>query len=329
MTVFCTSAYRGALVLLLSCGTAGLCSGTANATVLAVTLAPEAQVEARIFTLGEVARVESDSPQASQALRRLAVGTLDRSGNRLLLTREQLARLVRREWPHGAQRVDWHGADAVTVRMHTVQVDPQTLIDIAVNALRSRLEREFSDVELGVASRPGALRVPPVDIDFKARLVDAAAPQRRMRVDVELRSGERLLHSVTLRFDVRAHAAGWLLRRDVDRGQVLGEADVERGRVDAARLGLVSAAAAADSPLGLRTQRGLRAGTPLAARLLEVPPMVARDDDVAVELRSGDVLIESRGIALADGRPGTLLPVRLPGPRLLRARVIGPKRVTL
>lgn len=61
----------------------------------------------------------------------------------------------------------------------------------------------------------------------------------------------------------------------------------------------------------------------------DTAPAVARQDEVTVELRSGPVLIESRGTALADGRVGELVPVRTQGAGAVRARVVGSKRVSL
>jgi flagella basal body P-ring formation protein FlgA len=50
---------------------------------------------------------------------------------------------------------------------------------------------------------------------------------------------------------------------------------------------------------------------------------------VIVEVRSGAVVIESHGKALADGRTGDMVPVRLSGAELLRGRVVGAKRLAL
>jgi hypothetical protein len=57
--------------------------------------------------------------------------------------------------------------------------------------------------------------------------------------------------------------------------------------------------------------------------------LVARGDEVIVETRSGSVVIESRGTALADGRAGQDIAVRVNGAGTLRARVTAPGRLAL
>jgi flagella basal body P-ring formation protein FlgA len=214
------------------------------------------------------------------------------------------------------------------VRMATVRMEPQVLVEHALARLRAHLEPSYSDVEMRVSSRLDVLRVPVGEIVLAAHVMAGATPQRRMRVDVELRTGPDFLRTVPIWFEVRAHAPGWVLSRDVPAGQVLRVEDVERRQIDVAHADGKVIAPATDL-VGLRLRRAARAGTTLSAAMLDSVPVVSRQEDVTIEVRAGDVVIESRGTALSEGRAGDLVPVSVSGGDLLRARVVGPRRLKL
>lgn len=310
-----------ALVLLLAAG-----GGVAAGTVAVVTLKARADVPRKEIRLGDVAEVALDDEEGADLLRRAEVGRVDAVAGVTRLSRAALARQLEKHQPAGVLRIEWRGADMVQATLASARLDAAQVVAAAESALRQELELSHGDVQLQPVSGPDAVRVPPGPTTLKARVAPGAAaqPQRRMRVEVDVRSEGRLVGVVPVWFDVHAQAARWVLRRDLPAGHVLQAEDLERRDVDVAGV-----SASPEDPTGQRLRRAVRAGSVLPASAVEDLPWVSRQDEVTVEVRSGSVIVESRGIALADGRAGDWVAVRIPGAELLRGRVIGPKRLAI
>ena len=316
-----------ACMLAASLATAG---GPARAGDAVVTLESRARVPSREFTLGEVARVEAHDAATIDALASLRVGRAAAGGRPSQLTRTELSRYVARHLPPGIGQVEWQGSDAVQVHLRVTRIDAQALVERAAADLRGALEPAYAGVDVRIASRPDALRLPDADVSLATRLMPDAAvrPQRRMRVDVDVHAGGTLVRTVPLWFEVQALAPRWVARRDLPVGHALATIDFERRTVDVAKAGVADFEFPAE-PAGWRLRGPLRAGSALSGSDLEDLPWISRHDDVTVEVRSAGVVIESRGTALADGRAGDLIPVRIPGADMVRGRVIGLRRLAL
>lgn len=303
-------------------------SEAASAAELVVTLAPQVEVADRNFSLGEVAQIQGEDAPAMQALRGLRVGQLGLSGRELRLTRLEIARYVERHLPPSIERVQWRGAEATAVRMNTVRMEPQAVVEYAQAKLRAYLEAQYTNLDLRPTTRLDALRIPAGEATFSASVRGGPKPQRRMRVDVELHSTNQLLRVIPVWFEVRAYANALTLARDIAVDEVLRTDDMEYRQVDVAAADGDVLVLAGDV-VGQRMRRAARSGTALSRAMVGVVPAVVRQDDVEVEVRAGAVLIESRGTALSDGRYGDLVAVRIAGAELLRGRVVGAKRLAL
>lgn len=303
-------------------------SEAACAAEFVVTLASQVEVAGRSFSLGEVAQIQGEDAPAMQALRDLRVGQLGLAGRELLLTRLEIARYVERHLPPSVERLRWRGAEATAVRMMTVRIEPQAVIEYAQAKLRTHLETEYTALDLHPTTRLDALRIPAGETTFAASVPGGPKPQRRMRVDVELRSANQLLRVVPVWFEVRAYANALALARDIAVDEVLRADDMEHRQVDVAAAD-GDVLVLAEDVIGQRMRRTARLGTTLSRAMVGVVPAVVRQDDVVVEVRAGAVLIESRGTALSGGRYGDLIAVRIAGAELLRGRVVGAKRLAL
>jgi flagella basal body P-ring formation protein FlgA len=305
-----------------------LAAACARAEVAVVTLKPRAVVATAEFKLADVADVDAADEASAEALRGLVVGRIGGGAMGTRLTRWELSRYVGRHLPAGTTQVEWRGADTVSAQLETVRLDPARIVERAASELRTALERHHQSVSVKLASRMDAIRFPVAEPALRVRLpseTDGRA-QRRMRVDVDLVAGDTLLRTLPLWFEVQAHAECWVALRDLPAAHVLQGEDVERRVIDVARQGVDPASG---EVAGGRLRKAVKAGSALAAGTVEPMPLVLRQDDVIVEVRSGAVVIESHGKALADGRTGDMVPVRLSGAELLRGRVVGAKRLAL
>lgn len=113
--------------------------------------------------------------------------------------------------------------------------------------------------------------------------------------------------------------------REITRGAMIGEADVRW--VSQTMWGPPTADAT--DPVGMQAQRRVSTGDPLIEPAVLPGPWVRSRDPVEVLFQKGQVTIGLRGTALADGRPGERVHVRLEDGRRVQGRAIAPGRVAL
>ncbi len=112
---------------------------------------------------------------------------------------------------------------------------------------------------------------------------------------------------------------------EIDRGSMIGDDDVRW----TSQTVWGPPTPAADDPVGMQAQRRVSTGAPLLAPTVLPGPWVRSRDPVEVMFEKGRVTIALRGTALADGRPGERVHVRLEDGRRIQGRAIAPGRVAL
>ena len=173
---------------------------------------------------------------------------------------------------------------------------------------------DFAVAESGAGDEPVEIRL---SVHPNARFVG------RVPVSVALLSGGRPLKRGVVTAEVRIERAVWVAARPLRRGEPLAGEAVRLESRDLA--GLPAGYLGADADLaGRRARRSLRAGTPLAAALVETAPLVERGAPVRIEFESGALRIEARGEARDDGRAGdTVRVLNRDSKRELTGRVVG------
>ena len=273
-----------------------------------------------------------DDDDVGEALKALVVGRIGLMSYPTRVVRADLARYVAKHPPARLLAQDWIGAEAASVQVRSITIEAAQLIDKAAADLKAELSKNYASVEVRSVSHLDAVRLPIGEAKLVTRLPrpqgDTLRAGRRMRVEVEVTQEREVVRKVPLWFEVRAFAPGWVARTDLPAGQVLAAGDTETREVDWAQAGGDTTARESDV-IGQRLRRPLRAGEPLRRSLVEAVPQVQRGDAVALQIRSGAVLIQANGTALADGRQGRDVPVKLDGARHLRGRVTGPGSVDM
>ena len=169
------------------------------------------------------------------------------------------------------------------------------------------MPRRFLSFCLGVLACGAAA----ADILDGRLLVNAASQRLRVVLGPEVQV--RPLGSLR---DIEVPPGAPLLEAKVDpafAGQRRVRVDVHV-RVDAHEL---------DVPVWFEVRQNTRANVP------KPRAWVLRQQPVTVEVRVADVVVESRGLALADGREGDLVQVRLSAGGFRQARVVAPGRVAI
>lgn len=115
----------------------------------------------------------------------------------------------------------------------------------------------------------------------------------------------------------------------IGRGERLTESMIERvsGVMNASRRRPITQL---EDLLGKEMTRSINRGTVLTPNLVVEPDAVQRGDHVIITARSGNFTVNSRGKALANGRPGEQVMVEnLSSSRRIRGRVVAPGRVEI
>jgi flagella basal body P-ring formation protein FlgA len=314
-----------AALLLACCALAPAALGAGKPQAAVVTLRAEAVVHGAEVSLGDVATIDGRDARRVRALERLEIGRLAAGRPQLRISRQDLQRRVSRHAPGDMQALVWQGADTAVVRTTAVPLDQQAVIDQAAARLRATQTADGRRVELRPLGAPAPSLVPAAGVSLLASMQPGPHLRRRMRVDVDITVDGRRLQAVSVWFEVRTYAPGWVAGRGLPAGHIVQAGDVVQGEVEVAAM---DATAAAQSPVGLRLRRAARPGQALDAPQLDAAPWVSRRQEVVLELRTASVLVESKGVALADGRKGEVIQARLRA-EIVRGRVVAPGRLSI
>lgn len=183
--------------------------------------------------------------------------------------------------------------------------------------LSGRLEA-FAAEQMG--DHPTRVRIPPLDdfalpgrgddeIESDFRTDETREFAGSVPVTVTLRHADQVLKRGVVTLQVEVEAPVWVTTRDLARGTVIGESDLEHVKRDEGKL-RGAAILDASQAVGRRARRLIRAGQPIRAHWVEEVPAVERGDRVRLLFVSGGLRIESSGTVRQDGNVGDVVRVR-------------------
>jgi len=277
-------------------------TASAHEEVIVLKLHSQASVLATSYTLGEVASVMADSDLKSE-LEKMPLGIAPRLGYAEVMSRAQILKFIESHRPELRGRIGWQGSKSVTVRSRGVQFDKQNIIAAAHDFLYARLAPEFERVELTPVGKiedlyhaAGALAVVP-------RINDAERLNRRMCVWLDVAIDGEHYRSMPVWFAVRAYKTVWIAKNDLPVRHLLTVSDFAAEQRDIA--GISGAVFVGSSDLhSAWLKRPIMAGAVFLRENVEEIPPVRRAQNVRVKVISGKVELETRGIALQDGKIG-------------------------
>jgi len=195
-----------------------------------------------------------------------------------------------------------------------VAITPHDAIERAI------LERMGGNVSVLVTVLRSDVEAEPV-----LRAVPDPAARARHPIRFVLTAGGVRKGTAVATVEVQARHAR--AARVIERDAVIGAADIEvvtgpLEDVPFKRLPELS------EVVGLKARRTIRAGEPLTATVVTVPPVVQTGDEVTATVRVGRVEVHLVTIASGTGHVGDVIRVLTPaGRRPLKARITGPRAV--
>jgi flagellar basal body P-ring formation protein FlgA len=212
-------------------------------------------------------------------------------------------------------------------------VAPDELIEQARAALLARSSDLPGQLEIVPAA---ALLSSQVDGEGELRLeagtVDGAWPRRRVGVPVQVWLGERLVQSRMVWFTVSWWHDVPVYSHDAQAGVSSTSLETHIARTDLAGAMDVRQLSESRMPVaaGLRLRRAVRAGQPVLAGDFEPSPAVARQAQVTLAVRHGQVELKTPAVAQGDGEVGELVKVLPSGAsQWVRARVMARGEVAI
>jgi len=191
----------------------------------------------------------------------------------------------------------------------------------------ARVHPELSRVELEATSKiPAevAARAGGLDPVFSVRDGGLA---RRMCVWVKTRAPNQDATVLPVWFALKAYQRVWVATRSKAAHQLLEQGDLALEERDVAPLGATPLSGDAQVT-GWRARRALAVNRVVLRDALEAVPPITRGADVEVLVHYGAVHIQTRAVALQDGRLGDQVRVQNPNSlAIFIARVVGDQRV--
>lgn len=304
--------------------------GMAGAQGIPIELRASAELVTPRYTLGEIATLPADAGSQRQRLMALVIGEAPRFGYTARLDRASIEERVAKLVPALRNRLQWSGAQAITLRGKGQKVDAGQLIDTAAAELGQLHGTRYQALEIRPVGEAEDLFVPQGQVSLVARRAPADGLSKRTCVWVAVHLDGRPYRTVPVWFDVKALAKVLIAKFPRAPGEPMRKSDFGVGTVDVAAY--ASAPLPADDRAfdSLRLRQPLSAGAPLLRAHVEQRPAVARNDNVNVTIQQGAIVIESTGVALADAQVGEVVKVRNPrSNEMFSATVVAAGTVTI
>jgi flagellar basal body P-ring formation protein FlgA len=202
------------------------------------------------------------------------------------------------------------------------RLEASAVAAVAREHLRRALARDHEQVLLEAIPDREAILLPAGAVTLESRACGPETPARRMCVRVDVLVDGVRRKSLPVWFRVQAR------RRVLVASEALAAGSAFDARAFAVELRDVAALRGAPllpgQPAGaLRLRRPLERGEALLARDVAPAPAVARNQEVTIRVRTGTILVEAPGVALAEGNLGAVIRVRNPrSGEIYQARVV-------
>lgn len=204
------------------------------------------------------------------------------------------------------------------------------LIATAKDYLEQRLHLlhpELSRVETAAVGHPRAIGPAPAAARVTPRLARGDALTRRMCVWLDFDVDGRTVKSIPVWFSVAAYRQVPVAGRALRPNALTSSADFILSEIDVAAIGKPAASSIAEVT-AKRVRRYIPASSPVGADDFSTPPAVMRHQEVNVQITSGTITIEAKGVSQEDGAIGQVIKIRNPANEAIYlARVANDGRV--
>lgn len=286
------------------------CISAVFAEGVVVTFSEQAKIDGNIITLGQLAEITGSDAEETQKLRQIRLGTAPLPGSSFVLTKEIInVRLA-------AAGVDFNGItwlipNAVTVSGNSQLISRQTLIDKAVDAIRSQVgpNVEVDDITISSIGQVQNVVAPPGDLVFSTSLPYGIRYNTPTTVLIGINVNERTFTKVGLKFDVNLYRQVIVAARGMDALEIITDGSLRYERMD---IGHLPAGFFTDKNkiLGLMARRQITPGMVVTNSIVIKPILIKRGSIVNLVARIGNMEVIATGQAMQDGYEGQLIRIK-------------------
>ena len=279
----------------------------------------------KYVTLGDVARITPDGPQAEE-LAATRISHAPEPGKK----RELKTRSIKAQFRHEriGGELNWHGPETITLLRQGQAVSRQRLKEIIAGYIGRNLRR-LPDAEI----RFTQIRAPEKIILPTGKLTYTVTPSRPEIIgsssfNILFKVDGRVVKNCTVRGRIEAMAEVATAAVSLRRGSIINGDQITMARQDIARL--ESPCLSYEKAIGLQAIRAIRPGQPLDSHNVAPPPVIHKGEPVKIFASKGSLQISTTGIATVDGRPGDFIRVKnIASNKLVYCRVDAPGIVTV
>jgi flagella basal body P-ring formation protein FlgA len=280
----------------------GLHAPSVGATVGRVTVARQASVAGPEMRLGEIAELEGEAARFAD----LSLGRSPAAGDSVRLGGESILRRLRAAGLE-PDAVLYSIPPSVRVTRAFQEISDHELRE----AIRARVEAGLGAGEsIDDIGLPQSLRVPlgAYAIEVDEPLLSAS---RTRRADVRIVQADEVVARVAARVTIAAIGPVVVTRRAIERGGVIGAADVD---VEERSLGAQGTQLVHDpaDAIGKQARVAIPAGRPISASSLAAQSVVRKGDAVQLLIETAAMRLSVAGEALEDAATGEVVRVTNP-----------------
>ncbi|MES2538668.1 MAG: flagellar basal body P-ring formation chaperone FlgA [Pseudomonadota bacterium] len=287
---------------------------------MTIALRRDVTVATAIYRLDDIAGISGGGPAESSALAQMEIGVAPRPGYSKRLSQQQVARFIEAHAPHMRGKLQFSGHQNVTVRAAGV-LEKQRLARTAEDFLRAALAGSYEKLEIKITGEAREVAL-PAGAELRAR-IPGGIISSRTAVWVDVQADGRAYAAIPVWFSVQTWKQVAVARTDLTAGAEVRPDDFVMALRDVARFPGAVDRLPGDGASRLRV--ALRQGMPLTASAVESTPTISRNQQVLVRMNTGNITIESAGVAQANGRVGEMVKVKNAGnSEIFIARVLEP-----
>lgn len=179
-------------------------------------------------------------------------------------------------------------------------------------AVEQRLGHAYQRVELNATTRPEHLSAGKGVLEFRVLPIAGRWPRSRFTAMVEVRSGGRVLRTVSVGFALSALGPAWVYRDDFAERLPADQLPLEERDVDVA-LSVAPPLPSPDALQGKRLRRPVRAGQVASIEDFEDVPDVDNRQQVRLTASYGGITVERAGVAMRAANKGEMVLVQVAG----------------
>jgi flagellar basal body P-ring formation protein FlgA len=281
----------------------------------------EAVVSESMVYLADLAYIAGDDPARIAILQRLEIGEAPIPGQTRYFNRELLQnRLYAGGIDPGSE--GWQLPNAITVTTQGQIVPKESILQAVENALFAKIPYPRADVNVRLRGELPDTTVSVGEVTIIPKFPNGIRYMGPTAIAVEIRVNNRVARTAFLSCNVDAVTNVYVAKKPISYHQLLTSEDVS---VEKRPVGNLPLRVVKDTRLlqSFWTRRTLAAGTILTEDMLDIPPVVKRQNQVTITTQIGSVRLSTVGVALQDGRPGDVIRVQnIESKRVIMGRVI-------